>query len=447
MISVFLFCLMNLSDLSNYVTTKSQLIESDDVAACQLFLSKRYELIYNSFMWKDSLGMVNVPFNPATNLDNANGVLMLPQQVDRLVAVRSNDASVRIQGLEHYYRIDWDAFCPTGVSTFGFCPNEVALLNPVWLTIRPNGKGVPPGFLKNAQVPAAGNYGLVLGQYVFAVFVTIGQQYVVIPGPNEDSVEISFGHPIPLTPGTPFVFTAGSSEIIFLSSQPQPFTGALFQINGQNQNQSYPGATLTITSDAQADVAGQAAIQIKVTWRDSTDRYTVTGPLPMTLTPADGLGQIELESVFKPVSAGNLTVTSNSVYGGFNFSQLVGSLPPTCTKSPSFQRIRIFPIPAGATTLNVLGKKPFTPLTFPTEVPAIRNLDNCLIAFAMGDMLKRARQFGKAETEYGEATKLLDELAKLETIQAANYAQFIPEGGYGDRYFGPGTQGYFAGEY
>jgi hypothetical protein len=115
-----------------------------------------------------------------------------------------------------------------------------------------------------------------------------------------------------------------------------------------------------------------------------------------------------------------------------------GTLQTTDTASPSYQRIRLFQKPAAQLVLNVLGKKPFIPLDYPTEVPAIKNLDNCLISFAYSDMLKRARQFGKAQQEFTEATALLKELALLETVQAANYQKFMPEDGAGDIYFGPG---------
>ncbi len=71
----------------------------------------------------------------------------------------------------------------------------------------------------------------------------------------------------------------------------------------------------------------------------------------------------------------------------------------------------------------------------------IRNLDNCLIALASGVMLKRARQYAKAAAETQEGGVLLTELAKLETVQAANNSRIIPDGGYGDCHFGPGRGG------
>jgi hypothetical protein len=128
---------MTLDEYVDFVCTKTQNLEDDDRAACQQFVSKRYELIYNSYLWKDSLAMVDVPVDAANNMDNLAGIVMLPAQVDRLVAIRTKDSSVRIRGLEHFYRIDWDSFSQSGVGTWGYCPSEMSILNPVWLTVRP----------------------------------------------------------------------------------------------------------------------------------------------------------------------------------------------------------------------------------------------------------------------------------------------------------------------
>ena len=91
--------------------------------------------------------------------------------------------------------------------------------------------------------------------------------------------------------------------------------------------------------------------------------------------------------------------------------------------------------------MKVLGKKKFEPLTFDQEEPAIKNLDNCLLALALGDLWARRRQMGKAAMFYQEGAALLKELALLETVQAAHNTQFLPDGGAGDALFGPGRSG------
>lgn len=436
---------MNLADLTNYVCTLSQLVEDDDKTACALFLSKRYELIYNSYLWKDSLGITEVSFNPSTNLDNSDGVIYLPAQVDRVCGLRTSCQSVRIIGLEDSFRIDYDRFNKWSMSG---SPQEFSILSPDWLEVRPN-----PASVTNLIPPTALNNGI--GQYYVIQQLKPGNTYVltcqVVPvGAGGEIVCGTYGGPgiingpavLPCLAGVPLTFVAnGDSVLIWNLTLPNAFPQATLQaFNPASPVQSIgPGATVTLTSDNQEDITGTEAVQIKVTWRDKFERYVVTSGLPATLTPVDGQGQIEIESMFKPVTAGNLTATVNNPFGGGSVPVLAGSIPPAVLRSPSFQRIRVFPKPSTPSFLWVLFKKPFTPLNFPTEEPGLRNLDNCLIAFAMGDMLKRSRQFGKAQGQYQEAAALLTELAKIETIQAANNVQFKPEGGYGDPFFAPSS--------
>jgi hypothetical protein len=233
---------------------------------------------------------------------------------------------------------------------------------------------------------------------------------------------------------TLYTVATGSSVRLWAASD-APFTGQLFTANFSANNSVGAGSTVTIDSDNQADRNPLTKIQIKVTWSDSTDRYTTIGNLPIVLTPFDGLGFIEIESVFKPVSAGTLSAAVNNPNAP---SQVAGTLAPNILQSPSYQRVRIFPIPVAAVTLNVLGKKPFIPLSFPTEIPAIRNLDNCLIAFAMGDMFVRARfPAEEAQPHFQEGEMLLKELALLETVQAAHYSTIEPDSGFGQGVYNP----------
>ncbi len=319
---------MTLEELTDYVCTKSGLIEPDDREACELFLSKRYELIYNSYLWKDSLVGVDVTFDPDDD-DNAEGIVLLPEVIGRVVAVRTADGdgsygnSVKIHSLEEFYRIDYDEFSQTGTAT------KFVIMSPLW-----------------------------------------------------------------------FVWRAAGSE-----------TG------------------LHIVTPSSAD----AEVEAKITYRNQAGVRTVFNDA-MGDFSATGT-RLEIESFFKPETLG---ATQLAPIGS---STAEASLAATDTRSPSYQRLRLFSIPDVETTLKVLGKKKFVPLDFDQEEPEIKNLDNCLIAFAMGDMLKRARQFGKAQAELQEGALLLQELAKLEVLQAAHNSRFIPSDGFGDPYFSPSNHG------
>jgi hypothetical protein len=332
---------MTLAQLISAVCTKVQALEAADNTACQQFLTNRYELIYNSYMWKDSLTMVDLTVNPATNPDHACGIVSLPQQIERVVAMRTQHNSIRIHALEEYYKSDWNRFAD--ISDLNGLV-EFSILNPIWFTVRPS------------------------------------------------------------TPTFP--------------------------------NSSVPGSVLSLSSKNSDD----NQIQVKVTWRDETDRYTITQNLPVTLTPVDDSGFIEVESVFfgGPLESTQLQVTLVNPTGAPVTLQTFN--PNATLRSPAYQRVRLFSRPTNQVTLSVLGKKPFVNLDFQNEVPLIRNLDNCLIAFGLADMLERSRQYQKAQAKLQEAGALLKELAKLETLQAANNQRFMPETGYGDPFFSPSSQ-------
>jgi len=377
-----------------------------DTTACQTFLSKRYELIYNSYLWKDTLTMVNVPFDPVNNLDNAEGVCLLPEVIDRVVALRTSLNSVRIHGLEDYYRIDYDAFNQGITNPFGTSA-EFAILSAVWFIWRGSlGLKMVYGNVATDTSPCkviwrdetgkrfvqllnnaaflnssnALNTNLIPNGTLYSAFslyfytpLTVGKSYLYIPGINESSA-------------TNGVQNLGNSPRIFVASD--------------------PSITMTGTGPAKPVTAYVA--------------------LPVA-------SRLEIESVFKPATTSTISVNGQAANDAIG-----GTLNPTDTTAPKYQRIRLFSIPQGAITLNVLGKKPFIPLDFDQEVPAIKNLDNVLIAFTLGDMLRYARQYGKSQQLYTEGAALLRELALLEVVQGANNTRIIPESGYGDPYFNAG---------
>jgi hypothetical protein len=404
-----------------------------------LFLSKRSELIYNSYLWKDSLAMMDVAVTPATNQDHANGMVQLPQQIDRVVALRNDCQGIRVHGLEDFYRMDFNEFCQTGMTQ-----SEFAILDPIWLTVQP----IYPAL---SQVPVVANYvgspspSFDMLAYLTNYFgsLTNGDIYILTAGPNDLGFDPG---DLPLQPGEQEVFQIGNSyfpTIIMYGRQAGPWTGTLVRmpvgtIGTIKDYTSFPPepTVYNISSDNAAD----NGVNIKVVWRNKTERYVQTLPLPVQLGPDDNTGFVQIEALFKPVTKGNVFVTVTNLMGtSVTPSYVPGTLAPAVTRSPQFVRVRLFAKPTQAFTLRVLGKKPFVPLDFATEKPLIRNLDNCLIAFATADLLQRARQFGKAAQQMQEGAALLAELARLEVLQAANNARFIPDGGYGDPFFAPSS--------
>lgn len=417
---------MNLSDLTNYVATKTQNVATDDLEAIKLFLSTRYELIYNSYLWKDSLCMVNVPFDPVNNQDNAEGIVILPQIIDRVVAVRTKDNSVRIHGLEDYYRVDYDAFTTGGTNIFGSAA-EFAILSPLWFVFR-------------------GAQGLMVS---YSSPATDTAPCKVIWRDSNGLRYVQLLKDSNLLTDSPLSTAPPDTNIIVITGAGTAAVNGTYIANGFSQ---WVNAATGILIEGSVGAGWLIAKAIPVTGYYTLPAGTASpissnwtavglGVLPSPTTAYGHQCHLEVESVFKPATTG--TVSFNPINAIDGVGQ---SLNPADTASQSYQRLRLFSIPPAAITLNVLGKKPFIPLDFDQEVPAIKNLDNVLIAWAAGDVLTRVRQFGKAAEQYKEATALLSELAKLETIQAANNCRFVPDAGYGDIFFGPSRAGYLFGD-
>jgi hypothetical protein len=82
--------------------------------------------------------------------------------------------------------------------------------------------------------------------------------------------------------------------------------------------------------------------------------------------------------------------------------------------------VRLYPAPerGSAPTIYIFGKRTIPPLSDDDDVSILRNCDNAIIAFAMGDMLERARQYAKAQAKFQEAASLLEEAKSVEKDQA-----------------------------
>ena len=90
-----------------------------------------------------------------------------------------------------------------------------------------------------------------------------------------------------------------------------------------------------------------------------------------------------------------------------------------------YARIKPVPVPADAGSLYVLGKLKWIALG-DSDSPCIRGIDNALLAFAEGDMLERARQYGKAQVKQGEAAANVKLMLDIEKGQQQSISRIIP---------------------
>jgi len=157
---------------------------------------------------------------------------------------------------------------------------------------------------------------------------------------------------------------------------------------------------------------------------------------------AGAIPRIVVESLFKPQTTGDFQLLA----GGGGAVQ--GDVPLANTRSPQFQRMRLFPKPHKDMTIGILGKMACVDLVFDQQEPLIKCIEQCLMSFATAAMWDRARQAGKAAQHKQLAGTLLAEAIKLHAIQEANNQRLVPEDGFWDPYFGADRHGaFFTGGY
>ena len=90
-----------------------------------------------------------------------------------------------------------------------------------------------------------------------------------------------------------------------------------------------------------------------------------------------------------------------------------------------FCRIKPVPVPSAAGTLFALGKLKWVALG-DSDSPALNGIDNALIHFATGDMLKRGRQREAGDKELAEAVAHVQIMVDMEKSQKQSISRIIP---------------------
>ncbi|EIQ00748.1 hypothetical protein OpiT1DRAFT_05304 [Opitutaceae bacterium TAV1] len=104
----------------------------------------------------------------------------------------------------------------------------------------------------------------------------------------------------------------------------------------------------------------------------------------------------------------------------------VAGFSPLAKSAQGYARIRLTRAPAEAGTLYVIGKRKCIELLNDHDTPLLPGVDECLVAFVMGDLEQWQRQFGKAQVFFSEANALLQQMVRIDTEQATQIAQIVP---------------------
>jgi hypothetical protein len=395
---------MNLTTLVERACLEAGYNDTDDVAAAKKFARHWDEHIWNHALWKDALVTSIISFDPVNNEDHAEGIIYLPEVIDRVVAVRSTSAALNIHAQEHYYRMDYDMFAQQGEAM------EFVILPPAWFKWRWS------ALATYLEISGAAGDATTAIRVVWqdgagkrtVTNTTIGALEQLTPADDESITVLA-------------VYKAVTTADVLFQSGSATAAGANL-VAGSYDFSEQLSVTLT-NGTAYEYIAGN-----EDNLKDASNNivaagtFTPTGLTPTsfyTLNKAGGFGVLATAIIRTPASSNQTTD---------------GTFLAADTICPQYARIRILPIPTTAITIQVLGKGKYIPLDFDYQEPALRNLNNALLAFIRGSLKRRGEQNATAQLEFQEANTLLKNIAGLEAIQAANHVRFTPENGFGPEY-------------
>lgn len=185
--------------------------------------------------------------------------------------------------------------------------------------------------------------------------------------------------------------------------------------------QDFSGALSAVESEGvQVSSAADDSGPIRIRYIDlQGEERILNGTLPAAGGYSNEFLPQVILSITKNATAADVTLNLDS--------ETVLTIASTETAAKKHVRIRLMPMPEASVVLAALVKIKPQRLSDDSDEPAIRGADNCLMAFAQGDMLQRSRQYGKAQLVAQEAVGLLDQLKRIEVVQEAQTQQIIPE--------------------
>lgn len=403
---------MTVTEMVDFVCGKVNQVEPEDKAACRLFLQRRHDLIWRDQLWKDSLFEYTQTISPTGYAPDSTWlptkqVLILPVEVEHVIAVRTGIRMLEVESSETFYRSNFDNFASTGDSRqFRDLPRAV------W-------------DFDTAQTLWLLNYGAAK---TTAILSTIGDDLITRSNETvglaagateypENDVARMDAFSKSVSDGDVSSGLAGSFTVTFVSS------GAFTNFGiGTTNDPTQSLVNLTNGQSAAISVTAGQTLQFffgnpVLGWHFTG--YTVTSPF------------------------GLLTVTdTNDGNGNAGVSTFAnGSLDPEViriaaadTNAPLRCRIQLIGSIPNPTTLRVLAKTRTRTFENDNDEPLIVGLENCLMAFAQADMLQRERRYGQAQAVAQEGATLLEQLKKTQTVQQAYNKRLIPSGGYNDEW-------------
>lgn len=485
---------MTLTDLANHICTQTGMTDTDDVAAAQMFLQRRLEMIWAAALWRDSLLEATLTINPdgTTTLADSywipeRSVLLLPAAIEKVIAARINTNTLEVASLESYYRTDTDwlnyqgtpfefqilkpvvmewasaqsvsaldtnaadtGATPSIACQYSYSPDGVTITNG---TVGVNGQITDSGGTRSATMlqlftfskpPTQGNVALRFSvpvnaagitysgpaQPVATMPVTQGQVYTITPGANENGVLLVNGTQT-LTLQTGTAVTVTAQGAQLLFEYPNLISAsAAYDQNGQFEVGANPNASYVLVWGAN---------EANVNPPDGL--FTVNPGAGQTSSFSPTSNQQPYALFASVNSQPGIPVTAQwYAAGGAPLTATIinvvtfATITANCNNAPTHQRIRLTEAPQVSINLRVLGKGR-CPIMGPYDTVPITNSEPALMAFARGDLLLRQRQAGKASLAQQEGATLLKALIEAEAFHQGGEFRIQPDGGFGQDNF------------
>lgn len=381
---------MTLDEIANHIATVIRKTDTNSIATIKTMVRRRYRLIVDSQLWKDSLGYSSV-------------------QLRRLVEQQDFD--------------DWDT--PRTESSNDEYDYELTVPNPMGRVI---------------AVRKADHWGVTPHGDPITSFLQDPDGFKNDGGPWS-FYEVQ-------SAGVPWQKSMDMCSRRYATDDYHDFDGVCAQLTSSSDNgtsitiqglfRTYQGTGNTDYWDWEGslDYTLSSTSAVALSWTLSGSQLTLPVFIRKVIKPATS-GPVKIFTTGHWSYNWGFDTPSYSPRGDFHethLPQLQMALAPDVTAGPSFSRIRWHNRPqmSESTTeeaplVYVFGKRELKDLTDDNDAPEVRGIDDTLIAHGMADALEWQRQFAKANQKRIEANELLMVAKDLDNQQSATSRQLIPD--------------------
>ena len=377
---------MTLTDIATYVCNLVNKTDDTSKTRCKEFVRQHHENVINSALWRETLEVeqTTLPFDGRLTqiiLDNGGtGYTSAPT-----ISFTGGGGSGASAGSE----------------IGGGAVSKIYIVNP------------GTGYTSAPTVAFTGGAGS--GASATAIADSLADE-MVCPQKFETILGVSYNQQnlLPTQLITQFMTNPDSFKSDANSAQ-----FSVIDSSGINFNPNY-GAIEFMSSDS-SDNGKQITIIGELAGQELTmQKETVT--LASSVLTTESWSAVH--SLSKETTTGYVQVRNPSVTSDYFFW-------PEWENVSKFQRVKFFDRPkydaSSPVNLYIVGKKKIQPMVSDYDTPMVAGIDNVLIHFATGDMLKRSRQFGKAQLEIQQANALMQVARDQENNQSAKEVRLIPD--------------------